>query len=73
MADEVLNDPVARAVNWAKDQMEQRRAYEEREAAWHKAHPMAHTWKKPLRTDIPPNVHQMGDLYLVFDPKKKRQ
>ncbi len=40
-----LNDPTARATNWARAQIGRRREMEDREVAWHKAHPMAHPWK----------------------------
>ena len=37
-----LNNPTARARNWARAQIDRRRAMEERQEAWHKTPPMAH-------------------------------
>ena len=37
-----LNNPTARATNSARAQIDRRREMEERQEAWHKAHPMAH-------------------------------
>jgi len=47
---------------------------EERQEAWHKARPMAHPWKlDPHLLNVPPpGVIQLADLYIIFDPKKKR-
>jgi len=69
-----LNDPTARARNWARAQIDRRREMEEREDAWHKARPMAHPWKvDPHLLNVPPpGVIQFADLYIIFDPKKKR-
>ncbi len=74
MKDDDLNDPTARARNWARAQIKRRREMEEREAAWHKEHPMAHPWKvDPDLLDVPPpGVIPFADLHIIFDPKKKR-
>lgn len=66
MADDDLNNPRSRAVNWAKDQVRRRNEAAERQERWEKAHPMAHPWKVPIRTDIPPGVIPFGDLYLIL-------
>ena len=68
-----LNSPIARAANWARAQIDRRREMEEREDAWHKAHPMAHPWKLDphLLKVPPPGVIQFADLYIIFDPRKK--
>ena len=64
-----LNDPTARARNWARAQIDRRREQE----AWDKAHPTAHPWKPdPLLLELPPpGVIQFADLYIIFEPKKK--
>ena len=68
-----LNNPTARARNWARAQIDRRREMEERQEAWDKAHPMAHPWKLDphLLKVPPPDVIQFADLYIIFDPKKK--
>ncbi len=68
-----LNDPTARATNWARAQIDRRREMEERDDAWHKAHPMAHPWKvDPHLLNVPPpGVIELADLHIIFDPKKK--
>ena len=73
MPDDDLNNPTARARNWARAQIERRREMEERQEAWHKAHPMAHPWKlDPHLLNVPPpGVIQYADLYIIFDPKEK--
>ena len=68
-----LNNPTARATNWARAQIDRRREMEERQEAWDKAHPTAHPWKPDphLLKVPPPGVIQFADLYIIFDPKKK--
>ena len=65
-----LNDPTARATNWARAQIDRRREMEERQETWDKAHP----WKLDphLLRVPPPGVIEFADLYIISDPKKKR-
>ena len=69
-----LNNPTARARNWARAQIDRRRETEERQEAWDKAHPTSHPWKlgPHLHKVPPPGVIQFADLHIIFDPKKKR-
>ncbi len=73
MPDDDLNDPTARARNWARAQIDRRHAMEERQEAWDKAHPTAHPWKVDphLQEVPPPGVIQFADLYILFDPTEK--
>ena len=69
-----LFNPTARARNWARAQIDRRREMEERQEAWHKAHPMAHPRKVDphLHKVPPPGVIQFADLYIIFYPKKRK-
>jgi hypothetical protein len=69
-----LNDPTARARNWARAQIDRRREMEERQEAWDKAHTTSHPWKlDPHLHKVPlPGVIEFADLYVIFDPKPKR-
>jgi hypothetical protein len=56
-----LNDPTARATNWARAQIDRRREMEERLEAWDKAHPTAHPWKLDphlLKVDVSDKIER---------------
>ena len=68
-----LNNPTARATNSAQAQIDRHAQWKAQEA-WDKAHPMAHPWKLDphLLKVPPPGVIQFADLYIIFDPKRKK-
>src|SRR5271165_5752801 len=58
-----LNNPTARATNWARAQIDRRREMEERQEAWDKAHPMAHPWQ--VDPHLPPGGVRLGFWFFV--------